>query len=64
MSNITRTITADFPSNHVTDELIECISFLRILARHYPRHLDIAYEALQREYNLPPEMQLVEENRN
>lgn len=60
MSDITKTFEITLPSNHDKDELIECILILRIIARTYPRHFDIAYQALEREYNLPPEMQSVE----
>ena len=59
MSNVEQTIMISLPDNHDGDKLVECILFLRVLARNYPEHLDIAYEALQREYNLPPRMEMM-----
>lgn len=58
MTDTTITLTADFASNHEKDELIECIKFLKILAGRYPQHIDIAYQAIEREFNLPPMQQL------
>lgn len=58
MSDITKSFTITLPSNHDNDELVECLLALRIIARTYPRHFDIAYQALEREYNLPAQMQL------
>lgn len=58
MSDTMITLQATFPSDHKKDELIECIKLLRVLAQRYPQHLDIAYQALEREYNLPPMQQL------
>jgi hypothetical protein len=51
MSNIEQTITISLPDNHKKDELVECMMFLRLLARNYPQQLDIAYEALRQEQN-------------
>lgn len=56
MNNVEQTITISLPSNYETDGLVECILYLRILAHNYPEQLDIAYEALKREDNLPPTM--------
>lgn len=60
MSDITKSFTITLPSNHDNDELVECLLVLRIIARTYPKHFDIAYQALEREYNLPPELQQVQ----
>lgn len=62
MSDTTITLQATFPSDHKKDELIECIKLLRELAKRYPQHLDIAYQALEREYNLPPMQQLASQD--
>lgn len=57
MSKFEKTIVITPPDTHKEDELVECIMFLRALVHRYPQHLDIAYEALQREYSLPPMME-------
>lgn len=54
MSDTLKTITITLPSNHDGDDLVECLLFLRIVARTYPRHFDIAYQALEREHGLVP----------
>lgn len=60
MSDINKSFTITLPSNHDGDDLVECILLLRIAARTYPKHFDIAYQALEREYNSPPDMLLAQ----
>jgi hypothetical protein len=45
----------------VTD-LEMCLMTLRLVARTYPRHFDIALEALQAEYRIPPVEQVSRES--
>lgn len=40
------------PEKQITD-LEKCLLILRVVAKNYPMHFDIAIEALQRDFNLP-----------
>lgn len=46
----------------VTD-LEMCLLILRNVAKMYPRHFDIALEALQAEYRLPPLQAVISKER-
>lgn len=52
---ITQTYTVTWEQD--ITELEKCLLILRNVAKNYPRHFDIAIQALEREYQLPPEIQ-------
>lgn len=47
--------------NQITD-LEMCLLSLRLIAKHYPRHFDIALEALQAEHRLPAMQAVISED--
>jgi hypothetical protein len=58
---LTQTLTVTVEKD-ITD-LEMCILMLRNIAKNYPRHFDIAIEALQAEYRLPQMQAVISEDR-